>query len=312
MTVDQALTVHPAAAGLPEATDRAAAPAHPVAAGRPVLQVSGLRRAFAGVQAVAGVDLEVAPGEVVAIIGPNGSGKSTTLNLIGGLLRPDAGSVAVAGARIDGRPPEYAAAQGIARTFQNGRVFGSLTVAQNVEVGLYLGGHALRPFRRLAGIPVLTWVPLLAELLVAVLPTPAARRETRAIRPAVDAELSRFADRLAPRRDSPAATLSYANRRRTEIARALAATPVLLLLDEPTAGMNQTETAEVLDQLLQLKAAGQAMLLVEHKLDLVTAVSDRVIVMDEGRIIAEGRPEDVRADPAVIAAYLGRRPGVIA
>jgi branched-chain amino acid transport system ATP-binding protein len=300
------------APGRPGPVDRPAPVDHLTTASQPVLQVRGLRRAFAGVQAVAGVDLAIGPGEVVSIIGPNGSGKSTTLNLIGGLLRPDAGSVTVAGARIDGRSPEYAAAHGVSRTFQNGRVFGSLTVAQNVEVGLYLGARALRPFRHLAGIPVLTWVSLLGELLVAVLPTPAARRELRAIRPAVDAELSRFADRLAPRRDSPASTLSYANRRRTEIARALAAAPVLLLLDEPTAGMNQTETAEVLEQLLQLKASGQAMLLVEHKLDLVSAVSHRVIVMDEGRIIAEGRPADVRSDPAVVGAYLGRRTGVTA
>ena len=312
MTVDQIAT----ASGRPLPSD---GPTHRPGVGdspRPsetpvVLAVAGLRRSFAGVRAVDGVEFELHRGEVVSIIGPNGSGKSTTLNLISGLLRPDAGRVEVGGLSIARRSPEFIAAQGVSRTFQNGRVFGSLTVAQNVEVGLHVGATSLRPLRRLSGIPVLKWLALLGELAVAIAPTPAARREQQAIRPAVGSELARFGERLLPRRDSQAFTLSYANRRRTEIARALAPGPQLLLLDEPTAGMNQTETAEVLGQLLALKASGQTILLVEHKLDLVTAVSDRVIVMDEGRIIAHGDPAAVRADPAVVAAYLGRRSGTV-
>jgi branched-chain amino acid transport system ATP-binding protein len=162
----------------------------------------------------------------------------------------------------------------------------------------------------LSTVFLLRWIPLLAELYVAIVGTPASRREQRRIDAVIEEEIERFEARLGPRRDDPAYSLSYANRRRTEIARALALQPKLLVLDEPTAGMNPSETAEVLRQLLELKAAGQSILLVEHKLDLVMTVSDRVIVMDGGRIIAQGRPEEVRRDTAVVEAYLGRRRGL--
>lgn len=275
-----------------------------------LLEVDHLRRQFDGLTAVDGISFTVAPREVVSIIGPNGSGKTTTLNLVTGTIRPHGGRIALDGVPIDQAEPARIAEHGVARTFQNGRVFATLSVADNVEVGIHSTLQAHRPFRGLSHLFLLRWIALLGELFVAIIGTPASRRERRQIEATVETEIRRFEDRLGPRRDDPAYSLSYANRRRTEIARALALKPKLLVLDEPTAGMNPSETAEVLEQLLELKAEGQTILLVEHKLDLVMAVSDRIIVMDGGRIIAQGPPEAVRHDPAVVEAYLGRRRGL--
>lgn len=275
-----------------------------------MLQVANLERHFEGLKAVDGISFTVAPREVVSIIGPNGSGKTTTLNLVTGTIPAHGGTITLDGARIDHADTARIAEQGIARTFQNGRVFATLSVADNIKVGIHSTLQASRPFRKFSHLFLLRWIPLLSELFIAIVGTPASRRESKRIDATVDIEIHRFESRLGPRRDDPAYSLSYANRRRTEIARALALSPKLLVLDEPTAGMNQSETAEVLQQLLELKADGQAILLVEHKLDLVMTVSDRVIVMDGGRIIAQGRPEAVRSDPAVIEAYLGRRRGL--
>jgi branched-chain amino acid transport system permease protein len=252
----------------------------------PLLEVSGLTVQFGGLVALRSIELSVPAHSVVAVIGPNGSGKSTLFNAVTGLLRPDSGKISFAGEDIGGRRPHVVLDRGIARTFQNIRLFPNLTVLENVMIGM----HA-----RLATGPVR-----------ALLRLPRTRREEEAARERAFGILALFGNRLLPRADHLAASLSYANRRRAEIARALASRPKLLLLDEPTAGMNPAETLELADQIKSLHRHGLTILLIEHKLDVVVSLADKVVVLDHGEKIAEGAPDTVRRDEEVIRAYLGR------
>jgi branched-chain amino acid transport system permease protein len=232
------------------------------------------------------VELSIPAQAVVAVIGPNGSGKSTLFNAVTGLVSPDGAKTRFAGQDIGRLRSHEVLERGIARTFQNIRLFPNLTVIENVMIGM----HA-----RLATGPV-----------GAVLQLPASRREEAAARERALEILSLFGNRLLPRADHLAGSLSYANRRRTEIARALASQPKLLLLDEPTAGMNPAETLELADQIQSLNRHGLTILLIEHKLDVVAMLANTVVVLDHGEKIAEGPPDVVRRDAEVIRAYLGR------
>jgi branched-chain amino acid transport system permease protein len=250
--------------------------------GTVLLSVRGLTKRFGGVVAVNGVDLDVAAGEIVALIGPNGAGKTTCFNMVSGVTEPSAGTVELRGERIDGRKPHVFARHRATRTFQNLQVFGSSTVLGNVMVGRHLRSG----------------VGLLRGMLGF-----AARHEEREIVAAAREVIDLVG--LTADADRPAADLSFGRQRLMEVARALAVEPDLLLLDEPMAGLSGAERRDLARLLRRLRAGGMGIVLVEHDVEAVLALADRVAVLDDGELIALGTPQQVREDPAVVAAYLG-------
>ena len=259
------------------------APNQVAAAESGLLEIRGLVKRFGGVVAVNVLDMTVRAGDVHALIGPNGSGKTTTLNVISGLYRSDGGSIRFDGTEISGNAAHAIARLGIARTFQNIRLFGELTVAENVMIG--------RHVRTRTGF------------IGALLPGGPTAREERETREKA-LELLRFVG-LEAAADAPARSLPYGDQRRVEIARALASEPRLLLLDEPAAGMNPTETDTLVALLRSIREKGTTLLLIEHDMNLVMSVSDTITVLNFGQHIAEGPPAEIARNPDVITAYLG-------
>ena len=254
-----------------------------------ILEIAGVHKHFGGLYALSGLDFHVDEGEIVSVIGPNGAGKSTVFNVVTGLYRPDEGDIWFRSQGIVGLVPSQITTLGIARTFQTVHLFPQMTVLENAMVGQHCRGRA-GPFS-------------------AVIRTRAMRAEEARIRERAHQALSFFGSRLAGYREEQTAfSLSYANRRRLEIARALATEPSLLLLDEPTAGMNPRETTEMRDNILRLRdALSLTVLVIEHDMRVVKGVSDRVVALDYGQKIAEGTYEEVARNERVIEAYLGTR-----
>jgi branched-chain amino acid transport system ATP-binding protein len=252
-----------------------------------LLELEGISKSFGGLNVIQELDLHVDQGEIVSVIGPNGAGKTTLFNLVTGVYQPDGGDIRFENQSVLGLPPHEITARGIARTFQTLRLFLNMTVKENVMAAAWSHTHA--------------------GILRSIFRTPGMRREEREIARLAEERLSFFGQRLMGYRwNQPAYSLSYANRRRLEIARATATKPRLLLLDEPAAGMNPVETHEITELIGQLREkGGYTILVIEHDMHVVEGISDRVIALDHGVKISEGTFEHVATDPRVVEAYLG-------
>ena len=258
-------------------------------AAQPLLELDGVSKAFGGLRVIENLDLVVREHEIVSVIGPNGAGKTTLFNLITGLYRPDAGEIRLDGRNLVGLPPHRITSLGVARTFQTLRLFLNMTVKENVMAAEY--------GRTKVGV------------LRSMVRTPAARREEKEIHRRAEEKLAFFGERLMGYRwNQFAYSLSYANRRRLEIARAMATEPRILLLDEPAAGMNPAETHEITELIGKLRDdGGYTILVIEHDMHVVEGISGRVVALDHGVKIAEGSFEAVATDERVVEAYLGVR-----
>jgi branched-chain amino acid transport system ATP-binding protein len=252
-----------------------------------LLELKQVRKSFGGLQCINDLDLEVRQGEILSVIGPNGAGKTTLFNLVTGIYEPDSGDILLDGESLVGLPPHKITNRGIARTFQTLRLFLNMSVKENVMAATYGSTRA--------------------SIFESMLRLPRARREERETNRLAEEKLSFFGQRLMGYRwDQPAYSLSYANRRRLEIARATATKPRLLLLDEPAAGMNPVETHEITELIAKLRdEGGYTVLVIEHDMHVVEGISDRVVALDHGEKIAEGTFEEVATSPRVVEAYLG-------
>ena len=255
----------------------------------PLLELRNVSKHFGGLTVIEELDLHVDEGEIVSVIGPNGAGKTTLFNLVTGVYEPDEGDIVFEGESLVGLQPHQITGRGIARTFQTLRLFLNMTVKENVMAAAY-------PHTR-------------AGVIRSILRTPGMRREEREIQRLAEEKLSFFGQRLMGYRwDQPAYSLSYANRRRLEIARATATNARLLLLDEPAAGMNPVETHEIAELIGKLREdGGYTILVIEHDMHVVEGISDRVVALDHGVKISEGTFEQVATDPRVVEAYLGTK-----